>query len=158
MLLIETYYENYTQQLSTSYMYRYDVRIDVADNKAGGYAQRVRMWTGLKLQAVVRFDWYFRRVAAFIQINHPRKFVKLVVVRQEIDQRAGQIQTLTNRIKNAKAKVTQFTLTLQKAKDGWNQLFPIEDDHNYKKVQERLQRKKEDLAVLEKELEILKTL
>lgn len=112
MLLIETYYENYTQQLSTSYMYRYDVRIDVADNKAGGYAQRVRMWTGLKLQAVVRFDWYFRRVAAFIQINHPRKFVKLVVVRQEIDQRAGQIQTLTNRIKNAKAKVTQFTLTL----------------------------------------------
>lgn len=101
-------------------------------------------WSGLRFDLRMKYDWYFKYRAALVQVKYP-KFQVDVFWGSEPAQGKTLWQIRQGRIRAKKAKVTEIKNKLQRAKDNWSSLFPIEDDPTY-------QRAIEKLRVVEKEL------
>lgn len=125
-------------------------------SKKGADAVKVhREWTGLRLEQVTRFSWYFRCRAAAEQLKNPRTKVYFEINKtyEAIDQRTDLLKTITNKLRNAKAKLTQATTRLNQIKENWKELFPIEEHPNYSKVAQEIERRKKRIQELESDLE-----
>jgi hypothetical protein len=156
MLLFERVYEQYGQSANeATYYYKYDVQIRKREHAAGGTSYILREYWGLTLPLVQKYDWLFRRRAALLQLEHPKSVIFFGIIRQEADPVKARKVVLTNRMRNAKAKVTEFENKMATARQKWNQLFPIDDYEPYQKVAARLFQKRQQLHDLQEELNSL---
>lgn len=112
-------------------------------------------WTGLALPMLVKYKWYFKYRASLLQIAHPKKHFFFTINRtfETADQRKALIQTITNKLRNAKSKLTQATTKLNLIKSGWNELFPVEQHPDYKKVEQELERREARIRELQSDLD-----
>lgn len=111
-------------------------------------------WTGLHLQQMTRFAWYFRYRAALLQISNPRSKIYMEINKtyETIDQRTDLIRTIKNKTTNAKAKLTQATLRLNAITSGWSELFPVDQHPHYDKVINELEQRRERIRELESDM------
>ena len=68
-----------------------------------------REWIGYTLDQVTKWKWYFRYIAALIQIRNPRNGVEMVIWKRELkDPTEVRIKHTKNKLRSAKAKVTEM--------------------------------------------------
>lgn len=141
----------------SSYHYRYEMRLQKYPNHGGGDFDVVKVWSGLTLQQMVKYDWHFRRYACFQQIQNPKNKYFFVVNRipTPLEAKQAEIKSVKNKLTAAKAKVTEITNKIEVAKAAWGKLFPIEEEPNYQKAMSKLFTKKQLVIKLENELENL---
>lgn len=116
------------------------VKITAYTEKQGD-ARVVYFRSGMPVESVIKWKWYFSYLTALIKVKHPRWSVELTIVNQELkfgeEYKKEKIQNL---IKNCKAKITQISREVV-----------IEDMFglNEQEKQDRLKRYKERLKKLE---------
>lgn len=103
----------------------------------------------------MKYDWYFNYRAALLQVKYPRAYVRIDVVRATPNTKR-QIDVLKQRVSAAQGQVTKIENLLTKARDHWNSLFPIEDDHLYKRAMSKLAQKQELLTQAIQDFETFK--
>ena len=87
-----------------------------------------------------RWKWYFDYRAALAKVQNPKININYSTGHYEhVLPRDDYKQKIRNKYIGAKANVTKARRNLQRMKDNWSQLFPIEEHPNYPKMLERLQ-------------------
>lgn len=123
--------------------------IKVYESNANRTAIVVLKWTNLRFELRVKYDWYFKYRAALLQVKYP-KYIVDVSWGNEPAQGRSLEQIHAARIKSKKAKITEYTNKLNKITSTWNELFPIEEEENYKKAVAKIERLKCELREMEK--------
>lgn len=109
-----------------------------------------KCWRNMTLEQRLKWGWYFRYRAARYQVENPRSDVDFMwgstpkENRPEIDR--------INKLRSKKAKVTEFSNKITKARAAWTGLFPIEQDSVYQQAAAKVDRLKAELAELEMEV------
>jgi hypothetical protein len=107
--------------------------------KRGGNLIEYHIWSDMKWQLRVRYQWYFNYRAALLQVKYPRYIVEVISGNEPAKGKAlEQIKEDKRRAK--KAKITQYKNKLQKARQNWTSLFPIEEDELYQKAVQKINR------------------
>lgn len=116
-------------------------------------AETIYYRNDMTFEFFIKWRWYFEYRAALYRVNNPRHFVDISHGGYDfIPPRAQLIKTLKNKISNRKGKVTHWEWCIGKAKETWNELFPIEDDQTYQKALTKLNKAKFELSQMETEL------
>lgn len=110
----------------------------------------VRKWEDFQFNQVSKWNWYFRYIAAKIQIEHPHRLVELSHVKYEVeDQNKKAQQILTNRLRSAKSKLTEWNNKIKQFESSYNEIFPINEHPVYRKAKQKIKEKE----TLKRELE-----
>ena len=97
----------------------------------------------------LKYNWYFKYRAALMQVQNPKKIVTVTWGNYiEISDEEKERISLHNRVIAKKRKITEFQNKVKIVEKEWDELFPISDDVIYKKVIEKIDRKKEELKEL----------
>lgn len=115
--------------------YRFWVVLEA--HKKGFHASdpdRLMKWEGLTFQQRMRWEWYFRYRAALLQVEHPRWLIELRHGRVEVTMTEAEkaAQRLENKIRKAKADLTQATNRIERYKANYRGMFAIEEDAVYR--------------------------
>ena len=156
--LFERFYSGYDQAVLDVEAVRFSLYIISFKDCIGIDRKIERCWEGLKLKQVTERKWFFRHIAAKLQIENTHRIYVFHTHRttNEQDAKKAAFKQLVNKQISAKAKVTEFTNKIGKYVAAWNSLFPIEDDEAYKKAILQLENKKCHLEALTKEIEEFK--
>jgi hypothetical protein len=119
--------------------------------KLGGDIVEIKRWDNMRWNVRIKWDWYFKYRAALLQVKYPRFHVEQSWGHIAATGKTQQ-QILQDKIRSKKAKITEFTNKIEKAKKHWRSLFPIEDDQDYIKATEKLNRIKDELECLNQQL------
>lgn len=114
--------------------YRFWVVLEA--HKKGFHAsdpERLMKWEGLTFQQRMRWEWYYRYRAALLQVEHPRWLIELRHGRVEVTMTEAEkaAQRLENKIRKAKADLTQATNRIERYKAEYRGMFAIEEDGLY---------------------------
>lgn len=86
-----------------------------------------------------RWRWYFKYRAALIQVQNPKAGVELNMGAYKYTLPDDEYEAkLKNLILAAKRKITEFQRKIDHARRNWNEIFPIEENPLWLKVQEKL--------------------
>jgi len=101
----------------------------------GGFRYRaiedVRLtWDNLPPAVLMKWKWYFQYRLHLLYVQHPRGYFHLSVSVIEPDSRTADTFK-ANMIRRRRGQITAIETKLQKARDSWTQLFPIEDEELY---------------------------
>ncbi|MDP2188545.1 MAG: hypothetical protein Q8J69_07670 [Sphingobacteriaceae bacterium] len=105
-------------------------------------------WQGLRWELRMKYDWYFKYRAALLQVKYPRAEVQCFWGNQPAEGKTLQ-HILKTKIQAKRAQITKITNKMEAAKQKWNQLFPIEDEEDWKKATAKLAKLKFELLQLE---------
>lgn len=127
--------------------------VKIIAGKEQGMSKTIYYRNDLPFQVMNKWRWYFRYREALYRVQNPRHYVELSSGSYDyvapIDE---QRKELRNKIKGAKAVVTKYENLLKKAKESWQELFPIEDEEDYKKSVLKINKKKHEVRLYEYEL------
>lgn len=106
----------------------------------------------MKPDFFVRWRWYFEYRAALLRVKHPKSFIKIEsgpyeYVLPEAEYRAK----VRNAYLSNKRQYTKALNLLNSIRQNWSELFPIEDNPEWSKVQRKLMYYKLRLEESEKE-------
>lgn len=112
----------------------------------GGNLVWWKKWDDLPPELSVRWKWYFVYRAALMQVKYPKYRVEHrwgtePAIPKEISWKTG----MKNRIKGIKGNLTEKKNKLKRAREEWDELFPIEQDPNYPKVINKIKKLERDL-------------
>ena len=124
----------------------YFCKITVHTKFGNGKLVESFLWEGFKFQLFTKYQWYFRYRAALLQVKYPKYHVEKYT---GPDKSRNPEEILKWRIRAKKAKITETKNKLQKARDYWDQLFPIEEDPLYLKAIAKLERLKSELKEMQ---------
>ena len=135
----------------------YNLGLISYDRFEGANRKIVKMWPGLRFELLMKYQWYFRRIAALHQIEYPQKVFGFEVSRNESkhEQKLREIESLQAKIRNAKGKITQAGNELAQLKAGWKELFPLEQHPKWEQTTKKLVEKQTQLLIMERQLEAL---
>lgn len=90
----------------------------------------LKIWQGLRFDTYMKFRWYFRYVAARIQMRYPKALVEVVPfkVAYVLSEQEQKRKSIKDRITRTKASITQVQKALDNMHASWSELFPIEQD------------------------------
>ena len=115
--------------------------------KPGGELVEFLHWSGLKWKLRLKWDWYFNYRAALAQVQHPKYGVEYTWGHKPAKGKSlDEIRKV--KIISKKAQISKYENLLLKAKQNWNQLFPIEDDEMYRRAVAKVDRLKCELETL----------
>lgn len=124
----------------------------------GGDAELLYHNKGIAFHNFIRREWYFRYIAAKFQVENPRNFIELHFYNYECQEPKGfAIKRLKDKIKGKRRALTIDENNLQKAIDNWESLFPIQENDLYLKAVDKIEARRCEIALLEKELSTLIT-
>jgi hypothetical protein len=105
------------------------------------------IWETLRWELRQKYDWYFKYRRALLQVQNPKMWVEMTWGN---DPSVGKplAEALSNKIRNRKAKITEYTGKLKQAERTWVYLFPIQDDANYQKAVAKIEKAKAELEEL----------
>jgi len=96
-------------------------------------------WSGLKWKLRLKYDWYFKYRAALLQVKYPKFEVQTYWGNEPATGKT--LEEIRNaKIRAKKSKITEYKNKLEKAKKTWSSLFPIEDDIDYQRAVEKINR------------------
>ena len=96
-------------------------------------------WSGLKWKLRLKYDWYFKYRAALLQVKYPKFEVQTYWGNEPATGKT--LEEIRNaKIRAKKSKITEYKNKLEKAKTTWSSLFPIEDDIDYQRAVEKINR------------------
>ena len=105
-------------------------------------------WSGLVFELRMKYDWYFKYRAALLQVQYPRYNVVTAWGAEPAKGKTlAKIQE--DKAKAKKAKITEYENKLQKAKDTWSSLFPIEEDIYFIKALQKINKLKFELQSIQ---------
>jgi len=120
------------------------VRVQVMNGYRGEYLEMVE-WRGLRFDLLMKWMWYFEYRQALLKVKYPRLRVELSQLdykpetRSDLEVYRSQIKKL---LTARKRKVTEIENNLKRARQSWDELFPIEENPYWKKAIEKLERVK----------------
>lgn len=121
-----------------------------ARTKMGGDMIEHLRWDNMSFDVRCKWDWYFKYRAALIQVKHPRAHVEFLWGHEQA--KGALLENIhKNRIRAKKGKITEVENKLQKAREIWNELFPIEDYEPYQRACSKLFNLKNELRELEEQ-------
>ena len=107
-------------------------------------------WSGLQWRLRLKYDWYFKYRAALLQVKYPKLEVQI-----QWGNETATGKTLAEihkaKITAKKATITKYKNKLQRARETWSDIFPIEDDIHYLKAVEKINRLENEFKQLVKE-------
>jgi len=106
-------------------------------SKRGGDLIEYYAWSNMKWQLRVKYDWYFKYRAALLQVKYPKYLVDLIIGNEPAKGKALE-QIKADKLRAKKAKLTKYKNNLEKAKQSWASIFPIEEDQLYQKAVEKI--------------------
>lgn len=113
----------------------------------------LKYYSGFKFETYNKWRWFFRYRTARYQIDHPRKMVELREFSFDyLPSDEEKKQRIKNKLRSAKAKVTEWTNKLEAYKANHNSLFPVEDHPLYQKAVAKVEAKKIEVQQYEEEL------
>lgn len=114
-----------------------------------------REWTGLRFELMMKYQWYFRYVSAHLQIQYPKRIFGFEVYRLHSPEevRAVEKKRLVNKIRSAKAKITEAENELSKLRASWVEIFPIEQHPKWQATQKKLAEKAAQLSMMQRQLD-----
>ena len=104
-------------------------------------------WSNLKWELRLKYDWYFKYRAALLQVKYPKFEVQTYWGNEPATGKTLE-SIRQDKIRAKKSKITQYKNKLKKAELNWSSLFPIEDDIDYKKAVEKINRLEFELRSL----------
>jgi len=108
---------------------------------------------GFTFERFNRWRWYFRYLEARFQIENPRRLVELQIFNYtHLNEKEVHRINLKNKLRSAKAKVTEWTNKIERFRQGYNELFPIEEYPPYQRAIAKVEAKKVRVEELTKEL------
>jgi hypothetical protein len=96
-----------------------------------------KCWKGLRWELRIKYDWYFKYRAALFQVKYPRYDVNCFWGHEPAEGKTLK-QILQSKISAKKRKITEYKNKLEAGKKEWNSLFSIEDDPDYKRVVDKI--------------------
>jgi hypothetical protein len=145
--LFSTHFFNYKEVVDMTNFdqkVRFNLALVSYENVRGSSKRTVKCWDSLRLDQVPRFDWYFRRVAALYQVQHPKRIYEFELFRE-----VTQEEDLFRKIKREKdklsalnGKITRLLKMKSEMERNWAELFPIESDLVYKGLIETMEKAK----------------
>lgn len=105
------------------------------------------LWSGLKWEIRLKWDWYFKYRAALLQVKYPRMEVISTWGNEPATGKTLD-EIKRDKVRRKKAKITEYKNNVERVKRNWTSLFPIEDDPHYNAALRKI-------SNLEKELETL---
>lgn len=134
--------------IQSSLEYRFWYRI-IVKQKPGDYPIIEDLsWSGLPFHTRMKFNWYFRYRAALLQVKYPKHEVIQHWGKEEPTEQQ-KADSLRNKIRAKKGKITEIQRKLAMARDKWAEIFPIEEDAYYLRAVEKLNRLKQELKEME---------
>lgn len=133
----------------------YNLAIVSYHNWEGCHRILEREWTGLRFELMMKYQWYFRYVSAQLQLQYPKRIFGFEVYRLQSTEevRAVEKKRLVDKIRSAKAKITQAENELNKLRAGWFEIFPIEEHPKWQATQKKLAEKSTQLSMMQRQLE-----
>jgi hypothetical protein len=106
----------------------------------------------MKVDFFQRWKWYFEYRAALLRVKYPKAYIALehgpyeyILPEHEYQQK------IRNRYIADKAQLTKFKHKLDSISQNYNQIFPIEEHPDYKKINAKLEEYREQLKASELE-------
>ncbi|MCA0235444.1 MAG: hypothetical protein LCH81_03590 [Bacteroidetes bacterium] len=155
--LFDTLFSGYDQPVLDVEAVRFNISVISYKGCEGPDSRIEKTWHDLKFTQIRGRWWYFRRVAAKMQLENPFRVYCFQMHRtlNEQDATKAKIKRLIDKQRSAKAKITEITNKIEHARANWNRLFPIEEDDNYKAAMSKVFQKRQDVADLQKEIDEL---
>lgn len=150
----ETEYAYCNEPYESANNLRYTIAI-IAYTKHEGIAKEVvRAWPGLRFELVMKYQFYFRRIAAIYQLENPKKITGFEMWREktEEEKEAKERRDLENKIRSAKAKVTLAKKQLDELRANWYEIFPVEEHPKFAATEKKLKEKQITIDILERQL------
>lgn len=143
---------------SNDYLLDIEIKVSYLINiPAEGILERKELeklqWMFFTHEAVTRWKWYFKYRAALLQIKYPKYDVEIKYSTSDMKSTNQEINLLKRRITAKKRKVTEFYNKAEAIRSSYNELFPVEQNPEYSTYKQIYLKKKEELAVLEKEMQ-----
>lgn len=107
---------------------------------------------GLTYELINKYMQYFRYRAALVQVKHPKQHVEIRTFSHEPKSVDAELQFTKNKLRAAKAKLTEWSNKVSKYKFAWCSLYPIEDDAAYQKAMLKIEKQKNRIIELENQL------
>jgi hypothetical protein len=105
-------------------------------------AQTVYYKNDMHFDLFFKWLWYFEYRAALLKVANPKNYVKLLTGSYAYTlPKDDYIKKLKDNIKARKGTVTGIKNKMALAKKHWAFLFPIEEDPDWKKAEELLNKK-----------------
>lgn len=107
---------------------------------------------GLTYELMNKYRQYFRYRASLFQVKYPKQYVEVRYFSHAPKSVDAELQFTKNKLRAAKAKLTEWTNKVAKYKLAWCSLYPIDDDPAYKKACSKIEKQKNRISELQNEL------
>ena len=107
------------------------------------------LWRDMTFDHFRRWEWYFKYRAALLQVAYPKAYVDYSTGKYDARGR-DLVKDLKNRWIARKRKVSEWKNKLERAKKGYNEMFPIEEHPVYVKAVEKLAHYTKELEIAER--------
>lgn len=104
-------------------------------------------WSGMKWDLRLKYDWYFKYRAALLQVKYPKFDIQIYWGNEPATGKTLE-EIRQTKIRAKKSKITESKNKLQRAKDNWSSLFPIEDDTDYQRAVQKINRLEFELQLI----------
>lgn len=102
-----------------------------------------------------RWKWFYKYRQALLQIKYPKADIEILYETIPVQSYEQQRHLLKNKIIARKRKVTEFDNKIQRFKDGYMDLFPVEENPVYIQLNNRKKYHEMKLENLNEELQKL---
>ncbi len=127
--------------------------VKIRTGKQQALAETVYYKTDMFPAFFLRWLWWFKAKEAKIRLENPRWFTEISHGHYDwVAPVELQIKVLTDKIRNRKARLTEYNTKVRMAEQNWTELFPIQDDELYKKAIAKITRLQSEKEALEAEL------
>lgn len=125
------------------------VKILHSRNHYKSLAEVVYFRNEMTVQFYQRWRWYFEYRAALLRVNNPKGYTEIQQGTYEYVLQEDEIaKKLEDKIRGKKAKITQVKNKVKAIMAGWNELWPIEENENYKQALIRISEMEAELDEL----------
>lgn len=97
----------------------------------------VYRWDSYKFNQFVKWKWYFEYRVALLRVMYPRNHIDARQFDEPLNAKTA-MEILKSKISSQKGQVTKIKNAINKYEQHWDELFPIEEDLNYKKAKSKL--------------------
>lgn len=108
------------------------------------------LWTDMRFELRMKYNWYFKYRAALLQVAYPKAHVQFLEWKEVPSHQTAE-HIWENKLRAKRAKVTKWKNALDLQVKHWRDLFPIEDYEPYQKALEKYNKAVFELRALEQE-------
>lgn len=137
-------------KIDQEYSYYVNIKVYDKDIPSGNIIEYYK-WDNMKFNQRVKWNWYFKYRTALLQVKYPRKYIAFIHGK-EIATKKTLENILKDKISGKKRSITKVKNIIKEIENNWMNLFPLEDQPEYKLIKCKLVRLEEELQELQNEI------